>query len=491
MDLLRLVEAFGHELAGNTAVSIPQWPPDKLVVGVSGGADSLALLHVLYRVWGPDNLVVAHLNHGLRRQAQAEAAFVAQTAVSWHIPHYVHQQDITALAQSQGLSLEEAGRQARYAFFAELAAQTGAKAVAVGHNADDQAETVLLHLLRGTGLAGLRGMELAGPMPHAPDVVLLRPFLTVSRADIEQYCRTHHLQPVEDGSNQDTVFFRNRLRHHLLPLLANYNPQIKARLQHLAAIVAADEALLVQLQKEAVETVLLERQADWLAFDRAKWLALPLSLRRRALRHMLGMLRPVLQDVTFRPLEQARLLIEHGTGGTQVALPGGLVLLVEYGRILIAANLETVPVRWPQLAHHEAVPLPVPGRVALKNGWVLETAVLSNLDRQTIWQNPDPWQAYIPYDRLPLFLRPRQPGERFQPLGLKGQTTRLKETMINRKIPALLRARWPLVATAQHLIWLVGHQLDARARVVDLNKPIIHLRARPASQPSEKPEAAG
>ncbi len=476
MDLLGLVQAFGDEVRRNTAVSSFIWPPPKLVVGVSGGPDSLALLHALHRLWGGEKLVVAHLNHGLRSVSDQEADFVRRTAVSWQIPYVIHKENIAEMAQTEGLSLEEAGRQARYRFFAAVAQQQKATAVAVAHNADDQAETVLMHLLRGSGLSGLRGMEPISSMPQAAHMMLVRPFLQASRADIEQYCHAQHLQPMEDSSNQDTTFFRNRLRHHLLPILADYNPQIKARLQNLAAVVAADEALLIRLQQEALAGILLQRQADWLAFDRKKWQALPLSLRRRTLREMVWVLRPALRDVTFRPLEQARRLIEQGEGSVQAALPGGLMLMVEYGRILITAEPQAVPVRWPQLPQDDPLPLPVPGRVALENGWVLETAVLPNIDLATVRSNADPWQAYIPYDAAPLHLRPRQPGERFQPLGMGGQSARLKEVMINRKISASLRARWPLVANAHHLIWLVGHRLDERACIVDPAAPVVHLR---------------
>ncbi len=146
-------------------------PHSKLLIGVSGGPDSLALLHVLKEVYSPDTLVVAHLHHGWRPSADAEARFVADTAVSWNIPSHSERVDVIALARDEGLSLEEAGRKARYRFFAQLAKQVGATVVAVAHNADDQAETVLMHLLRGSGLTGLRGMLPVGPLPGKPKYV--------------------------------------------------------------------------------------------------------------------------------------------------------------------------------------------------------------------------------------------------------------------------------------------------------------------------------
>ncbi len=487
MDLLDELRWFDWMAAGYTAVSLPafSWPPEKLVVGVSGGPDSLALLHVLWRLLGAQRLAVAHVNHGLRAEAMAEAQFVAETAVSWHIPFYQTTTDTAALARVAALSLEEAGRQARYHFFAQVAAQVGATAVAVGHNADDQAETVLMHLLRGSGLAGLRGMELVSPMPGAPQIALLRPFLNTPRAEIEAYCQAHRLQPRQDSSNREATFFRNRLRLHLLPLLAEYNPQIQAHLRQLAQVVAADEALLRQLQQEAWQAVVQGRGADWLAFDRPAWLALPLSLRRRVLRQVVWAFYPDWRDVPFRPVEQARLLMEAGRMGVQATLPGGVTLTVEYGRFLFTTSTGGVPLSAPQLYQDAPIPLPVPGEVALGSGWVLQTAVLPAPDFATICQNADPWVAHIPATLQPLYVRPRQPGERFQPLGLNGRSAPLKKVMINRKIPAALRARWPLVATADHPVWLVGYQLDQRASLRATDHVAIQLHCHRAEEITE------
>ena len=266
-------------------------PGETVVVGVSGGPDSLCLLHLLrrlapeLRLW----LHVAHLHHGLRgAEADADAAFVAELADCWGLPCTVGRADVAALAREAGLSLEEAARQARYRFLAGVAEAGGAATLAVGHNADDQAETVLMHFLRGSGAAGLRGMLPRTPLddyrllqaatipiasghrvtalrsprwrqvfvvyswtaqplavsgadgdasdpppspgprvPASPRLHLVRPLLSISRAEIEAYCAEYRLAPRTDRSNEDTIFFRNRLRHELLPLLETYNPGIR------------------------------------------------------------------------------------------------------------------------------------------------------------------------------------------------------------------------------------------------------------------------
>lgn len=483
MALQKRVQAW-LENEGQTAR--PFLPPSSnLLIAVSGGPDSLALLHILAAIYPAEGLVVAHLNHGWRAEAAAEAEFVRETAVTLQIPCHIEKSDVVGLARAEGLSLEEAGRKARYDFLARLARQVGAKVIAVGHHADDQAETVLMHLLRGSGLAGLRGMLPLSPLPGAADLWLVRPLLTTSRAEIEQYCQERDLHPVIDPSNEDTTYFRNRLRHELLPHLAAYNPQIAGRLQHLAAVTAADYALIEQLTQKKWAEIKRESGPDWLALDRLAWLALPLSLRRRMLRQAVQQLRADLRDVGFQPIEQARWVAERGQTGQQATLPGGLLLTVEYEQLTIAAKPDALPVYLPQVVGETAtstllrasVPLPIPGRVELANGWLLTADMLEEFDWAQVMNNPDPWQAFVVVER-PLLLRTRQPGEHMQPLGMGGQSSKLKEIMIDRKIPARLRANWPLVVTESHPVWLVGYLLDERARVTADSTSVIHLQCR-------------
>jgi tRNA(Ile)-lysidine synthase len=453
----------------------------RLVVAVSGGADSLALLHSLCRIVPTHCLLVAHLNHQLRPSAAEDAEAVAAIAAKWKVKVQVGEADVAALAREQGLSIEEAGRKARYAFLAKTARAVKAAAVLVAHHADDQAETVLMHLLRGSGLAGLRGMPLNGPLPGAADVLLVRPLLTLPKAEIEAYCQAHGLLPREDETNQDPAFFRNRLRHELLPNLSTYTPQIKRRLQNLAAITAADYELLDSVVDEAWLNTVANKGSNWLQFDLAAWRAQPLSARRALLRRAVACCRPGLRDLGFESIEQARRLAEEGTTGTQATLPGAVELRVEYKHLTLSADPRHTPFDLPQLSTDRPVELPVPGRVLLANGWVLVIELIASPDLNAIRHNPDPWQAFVALpENARLELRPRKPGERFQPLGMAGQSAALKDVMVNRKIPAAARSRWPVVATMSftesHLVWLAGHGIDGRFRVTGPGERVVHLQ---------------
>ncbi len=452
---------------------------EKWVVGVSGGPDSLALLHILRQIVGPKRLVAAHLNHKLRPEAAADAHFVAETAAAWQIPFTLQTYDVAALAREAGLSLEAAGRQARYTFLANLAHQVGTRLIAVGHHADDQVETLLLHLLRGTSLRGLRGMKLTQRLPAELDGLLLRPLLYVSRADIEAYCRDHELQPRHDETNRDTRFRRNWVRHELLPQLVAFNPQIKRNMQQLADLVDANLEILDDKFIDAWLGVLNDIDEDWLALDRPIWQRQRLALRRRVLRAAVRELAPQ-AEINFRTLEQARLLAEAKGSGTTAVLPGGLLLEIGYEEMILRRDTAVIIPELPQLASDESLTLPVPGQVALAHRWWLEMAVLDRFNLAAIQHNPDPWTVYLDAAQAgSLCLRPRRLGERMQPLGLNGRSAKLKEIMINRKIPAALRARWPVVAHDDHALWLVGHVLDERVGVTAVTRQVWRITCHP------------
>ena len=485
MRLVERVRTFLHD----AAATIPDLMSHDWVVGVSGGPDSLALLHLLVRggLVEPSRLVVAHLDHGLRPQAGAEALFVQETAQAWGVRCVVRQVNVPELAQTEGWTLEEAARRARYQFLGEVAQEVNAAAILLAHHADDQVETVLMHLLRGSGLAGLRGILPIAPFPFTIDDLrftiddspfppLLRPFLTTTRPEIEAYCQEHNLTPMQDESNQDTRFLRNRIRHELLPLLETYNPQIRGRILDLAELVKADEAFLRSLQEE-LRPQLGEEQDGFVEINRARWLALPLSMRRRTLRQVLEPLLDGEKELPFAVLERARQLMETGTVGQQMDLPGQVRLVLGYEVVSFAAATALIPFSFPQLPDDQPIPLPVPGEVVLPNGWVIRAESVQAVNLDEIRRNPDPWQAFVAVNEgEQLWLRPRRPGERIQPLGLQGHSQTLKKVMNERQIPAPARGRWPILATDQHLLWLVGHVLDNRAQIREVYQIVLRVR---------------
>jgi tRNA(Ile)-lysidine synthase len=491
-----------------------------VVVAVSGGPDSLCLLHILNRLrthhkW---SIHIAHLNHCLREiDADEDMLFVAQLALKMQLPCTIEAVNVISVAQEHRLSLEEAARQVRYGFLADVARRVGAHAVAVGHHADDQSETVLMHLLRGTGLAGLRGMlpsidlkklryirstpTPTSPSSQIPHVRLIRPLLSVTRAAIENYCRVHSLSPRFDRSNLDTTIFRNRLRHELLPLLETYNPNIRALLWRTAELAAVDHATLTAAVDDAWEQEVTEENENHISFDLDGWRALPLALQRATLRRAAYQLRPRLRDVDFIHVKAAVDVASNGSTGAQATLPQGLLLSVGYQTLRLAiADAHPPAPNWPLLWNDEPIPVAVPGKTHLPSSsllgpalWSLEAGIC-NVERNTALINPDRWTAYLDMDQLDdlLTLRRRRPGDRFQPLGMDGNSVLVSDFMINAKIPRRWREHIPLLvhnrqgATGEDKIaWIVGWRIDERAKIAPKTHRTVRLRWHQAGHASE------
>jgi tRNA(Ile)-lysidine synthase len=465
---------------------------ETVVVGVSGGPDSLCLLHVLCRLRAEYDLRlhVAHLHHGLRgADADADAEFVRALAGDWGLPCTVEQADVPALAAEHRLAVEEAARRARYAFLIRVAGTVGSRTIAVGHNADDQVETVLMHWLRGSGLAGLRGMlpdsalaETRLAQSPSPNLHLIRPLLEVTRTDIQAYCDLNGLEPRFDRSNLDTTYFRNWLRHEVIPLLAGHNPNVQEVLRRSARVIAGDYALLRSLLEEAWPQVVVEEEAHRIGFDRKAWRALPTGLQRSTLREAIHRLRRGLRNINFVHVEDAVVVAREGTTGARATLPQGLMLTVGYDRFTVASvhAAEVLP-DWPLLpAGVEPLPVAIPGVTALpESAWMLRTDCL---DRDLLprgWEaNEDPWRAYLDAQAVgpSLWLRTRQPGDSFQPLGLAGHAVKLNDHFTNQKVPRASRDHLPLLVDGQGIAWVCGLRLDERVRVRDSTRRVLVFR---------------
>ena len=465
-----------------------------LIVAVSGGTDSLALLHILWqlRTQQPFTLHVAHFDHQLRgSQSAAEAAFVADTATAWQLPVTVASGNLPAQLGS-GINKAAAARTARYRFLATLAAQLHADAVLLAHHADDQAETVLLHLLHGSGSAGLRGMQLATPWSEwsawatptramAPTgAVLLRPLLATRRAELEAYCIQHQLEPRHDPSNYDQQATRNRIRHHLLPILARYNTQISAVLGRTAELLSDDYAYIQrQLDQHwpALATVYLAA----VHFDATHWHALDPTLQRYALRRAVAHLTQT--QLSAAQIKAGCAATTHATG-YQHALGAGLVLRVEHGRIVISDPRQPIaiwhaPTPLPQLAH-APLPVPVPSQLQIAPYWQLTAELLTppaNLPP------PSAWELHLAAEQItaPLWLRWRQAGDR---LSIGTGSRRVQDLLVDAKVPRSLRPYLPLLWLGERLIWVVGVRADPHVLAQPHSPQILCVRLT-ATAPSD------
>jgi tRNA(Ile)-lysidine synthase len=455
-----------------------------VVVAVSGGPDSLCLLHVLMALRAEAlpglALHVAHLNHELRGvDSQADAEYVAGLARRWGLPATVETQDVHHLRAERRLSLEEAARQARYEFLASVAGRVGAQSVAVAHNADDQAETVLMHLLRGSGLAGLRGMQPKSPFPAATasSVTLIRPLLEVTRGEIQAYCAEHGLEPRFDRSNLDTTFFRNRLRHDVLPRLEAVSHGLRERLRRMAEVMAGDYAALQQVLDSARALAVIAETPNAITFDLAAFRSLPLGLQRALVRQSVARLRAGLRDIAFAPVEAAVRLARDGEAGARASLPGGLSLRLGYDSALLAHEdySEELP-DIPLLEPGAVITVQIPGLSRLPGtAWVLR-AETGRWPAEEIAANDDPWQAFVRWNDLGgWLLRARRTGDRFQPQGMGGAEPKLSDFMIAQKVPRKWRDRLPLLVQGQEIAWACGWRVSEAFAVAPDSPTVLRL----------------
>ena len=443
-----------------------------LLVAVSGGQDSVCLLHVLVKLQRElgVELHVAHLDHQLRgAEAEADAQYVADLARQLGVPATIERRDVKAYQAQRRVSLEEAAREVRYTFLAEVAESITAKQVAVGHTTDDHVETLLMHLVRGTGTRGLRGLQPTGQwQSSASSLTIIRPLLQVSRQETADYCRHHQLVPRIDASNFSLSPLRNRIRQQLLPLLQSYNPRVVEALLRTARI-ATDDLAFLEKEVARVWGKIVQKRGNTIVLDRKGFLKLPSSLQRHLLRGAIEDLLGSLKDIEARHIEEVMDALTK-PAGRRLNLPGGLFFSIEYGQYLLGPDPGALS-PFPSL-DNEFV-LKIPGETLLP-GW---RVVATILDRRQMTDEDDNFSACFDLDKTGdrIVVRSRRSGDRFQPLGMS-QTKKLGEFMIDAKIPRAWRQQVPVVCSPHHILWVVGWHIDDRVKVTGNTTRVLCLK---------------
>jgi tRNA(Ile)-lysidine synthase len=417
-----------------------------VLVAVSGGPDSMALLAVLYRLrslYHPLTLRVVHINHHLRgAESTRDAVFVEQQAARLGLSFHIQHIDVKTWQHTSGLSPQHAAREARYTSLYALQRALNATHIALGHSADDQAETLLMRLLRGSGPAGIAGI----PPVRLP---YIRPLLTVFRHDILTYLQAEGVPWIEDSSNLHLSYLRNRIRLELLPLLRQYNPCVASRLNDLAVMCSAEHSLLDQQTQQAAEQIIHWQPGKRVLIRCAPYEAIPLALQRRLLRRVADGLLPAPTPISFHHIESLRRLILQGRVGQRHSLPGGW---------MAERHQETTQLWHPQLlpaATLERV-LSVPGHIDIPE---LEMRVSAEI-HASCGRLPRGVGACLDLRQLclPLTVRFRQPGDRFYPSGAPGWR-KLKDFFIDQKVPRAERDMVPLVLSGVDIVWVVGYRI--------------------------------
>jgi tRNA(Ile)-lysidine synthase len=457
-----------------------------IIVGVSGGPDSLCLMDTLRQAGY--SIIVAHFNHQLRPESSQDARMVEKTASRLMLGYYIDGADVRAYADQEKLSLEEAARNLRYRFMFKLARERNAQAVAVGHTADDQVETILMHFLRGSALNGLKGMSHRSIIKmFDPEIPIVRPLLNTWREETVIYCAANGLRPHYDSSNDSIDFQRNRIRHLLIPNLESYNPKLREAVLRMSQSLKGDYALLMEMLETAWQETVSDVDENSIIFDFDLLSKCSIGLQRNLVKHAMQTLSPEV-DVSYSTLERAAAMFNNPTKFSRMDLKGGLRMFRESNHLYICTLNAELPFNlWPQLMETISVPISTPAQIELAGGWKFncEHWSMPVLAREQAERNEDPFQVWLDAKNLskPLRLRARRQGDQFAPLGLDGHTQKLSDFFVNVKMPQRARENWPLLCAGDEIIWVPGYRPAHPYRLTESTKNILYFSI---SRPREK-----
>lgn len=444
---------------------------DKVLIGVSAGPDSVCLLHILkeLREEYDLSLYIAHLHHGFRgSEADEDARFVQAMGESLGVPVRIEYADIPSYIKKTGLSKQAGAREVRYQFFYRVADETGADRIALGHTADDQVETFLMRLLRGSGSPGLSGIP---PVRER----IIRPLIDIYREEIRQFLSERDIRYRIDSSNLSTIYLRNKIRLELIPyLIKEFNPNIMDTLLRNLKILRDEESFLDENVRKIYPGMLVSASKESVTFDVRKYTSLAMPVRRRMLRHAIESIAGKgAVALSFRHIEDSLSLLEGDKVG-EVHLPCGLMVKRDLETFGVYLKTGEAPV--PPYTYDVAIP----GDTLIPEaGITISTAILDSSSYEKRGEGDDPYKAFFDLGKFsfPLIIRSRRKGDLFCPKGMAGRKKKIKEYFIDRKIPRRERDKIPVLVSPEGVLWIVGYRTDERFRVTPDTKKILEVKA--------------
>jgi tRNA(Ile)-lysidine synthase len=440
---------------------------DAVIVAFSGGVDSTALLYMLNSLKSrlKIKLYAMHLNHMIRgKDAALDAAFARKISKKLKVPFIAEEFDVPSFAKQKKLNLEDAARRVRYEFLERAAAKVGANKIAVAHNADDNIETLLMRMIRGTGMKGMEGI------PPVRDKII-RPLIGTYRADIEKYLRSKKITPRIDRSNFETKYLRNKIRQNLIPALEKNKKDIKELLLQIIASANRIHDFIEALAKKALETMIVSKSSNEISLDAGKFLNADPALKGEIMRLAIELVRKDLSDISFSHIQS--IIDLAGKKRAEIDLPRAYVL-INKGNISVYS---TKPAKF--TAKDFSAVLQIPGTVKNSDlGFVIESDVMPSISISEL-KMKDPNRAYLDYDKIsgPLTVRSRRAGDHFSPLGLKG-SKKLQDIFVDEKVDLDKRDSIPVVDDGKKIVWVVGYRMSEDAKVTDSTKKVVRLSAK-------------
>lgn len=444
---------------------------EKIIIGLSGGPDSVCLLYILnaFRERLKLNLAALYIDHGLRpEETPIEIEFCRKLCEELNVPFMTKSIDVQAYANTYKINKQEAARQLRYHAFEEIALVNKFERIALGHTSDDQAETLLMRLLRGSGPTGLACIP---PVRGK----IIRPLIDVERKEIEKYLHDNGINFIIDSSNLKSDYLRNKIRYSVIPLLKEFNPDIIETLSKTAAIFRDEERYFEILVTKALMKLISRKTNGRIELFLSPFEIMDKVIIRRVLRRAIDETRG-LRGISFIHIEDMIDLIKEGKAGDRIYLPRGVRVIKEYSTITITSE---PPVK---LRHYDLI---VPGETVLKEAGIVIKASIAEgddineikKDLSGLWKS----RGLIDADKLkfPLIVRPRQNGDFFYPYGF-GKRKKLQDFFVDEKIPRDERDRIPLIVSGNDIVWIVGYRGDERFKITEETKKLLVLDVKKA-----------
>jgi len=423
---------------------------DAIVVAVSGGPDSIAMMHLLLSIQEAFQLKLygVHLDHVTRNgQSTLDANFVKTFFDAYGIESYFFKKDIQEYANQLNVSFEEAGRLERYRLFNQVMEETGANKIALGQNLNDQGETLLFRLFRGTGLDGLTGID------YLREGYIIRPILDLTRNEIEDYCEKEGLKTCRDHTNSQRIYSRNRIRLDIIPYIKkHFNNKIGKALWRTARLLKEDQMLIDQIVKRYIKTSVIFKEGKYIINLHSFNEEMP-ALKSRVIREMFYRLKGDLEGLSYKNIESVMQLIEKGDTGKEK----------EFFQVKCVINYEQVEFYKKELMNNKKI----------EKKLVLE--VINKAENIKFTANP--LEIYVDYDKIQgeIFIRQRKPGDRFRPLGMKG-SKKIKDYFIDEKIALEERDRIPLVCDEKNIIWVIGYRMSDAYKITNETQKVLRIK---------------
>ncbi len=446
----------------------------RVVIAFSGGIDSVCLVDLFRKL--ENRLIIAHFNHGIRENAHRDEGFARDFSEKFDLEFVSGKADVPLFAKENHLSLEEAARKKRYEFLYQIARDKGANIIAVGHHADDQIETMLMHLLRGSGLSGMAGMKEITVIPEFDsEIEIIRPLLSFWRTEIEEYCTINNLDFVVDETNASDLYERNRIRHEIIPYLNERYPRLNQRLLNLTSILQHEDEIIQDLTTSILNQICLEKHSQFIRINQSELAKHPLGLQRRIIRQIVFSLEPEIRDLSYKNIEAVLNFMTSNKNG-EIDLQENLIALFNNQEIIFGCKSKAwIEFLYPQLNQPVQLLLDRDYFIDISENWSFRMEIITGFNH-ILRKIDDPFSALLDAERIGrnIGLRVKLEGERFQPLGVEKGTLKLSDIFINEKILQAARERWPLVTNSDgEIIWIPGFRAHHDYRITDSTTKII------------------